>query len=358
MYIYIFIWLFLIGGVVNITQLYNIEKNENNIVVKRWISLMAVVLFFPVFWTACLGTPVNDVPIYIASYKLIPNTWQGMINYILKEDSGQGFIVLEWIIKCIFHGDVTAFRICLALIHSVPVIYIFRKYCEQYWIGIYLFVASACPMAWMMNGMRQFVAVVIIFSALPLMIRKEYMKVILLVILATTFHMSAIIMLPIVFIVQGKAWNKKTLIFIAVAIVAVFALNNNATLTDSLLQGTEYAGSISAMAAGGDDGVNPIRVLVSAVPMLLSFIERRIIREENNQLIHICVNMSIITVGLNLVAMVTSGILVGRLAIYTNLYGFLILPYLIRKGFTKESQKIVNIMLVILYFIYYLVEVQ
>lgn len=51
MYIYIFIWLFLIGGVVNITQLYNIEKNENNIVVKRWISLMAVVLFFPVFWT-------------------------------------------------------------------------------------------------------------------------------------------------------------------------------------------------------------------------------------------------------------------------------------------------------------------
>ena len=184
------------------------------------------------------------------------------------------------------------------------------------------------------------------------------MKVILLVILATTFHMSAIIMLPIVFIVQGKAWNKKTLIFIAVAIVAVFALNNNATLTDSLLQGTEYAGSISAMAAGGDDGVNPIRVLVSAVPMLLSFIERRIIREENNQLIHICVNMSIITVGLNLVAMVTSGILVGRLAIYTNLYGFLILPYLIRKGFTKESQKIVNIMLVILYFIYYLVEVQ
>lgn len=197
-------------------------------------------LFFPVFWTACMGTPVNDVPIYIASYKLISNTWQGMINYILKEDSGQGFIVLEWIIKCIFHGDVTAFRICLALIHSVPVIYIFRKYCEQYWIGIYLFVASACPMAWMMNGMRQFVAVVIIFSALPLMIRKEYMKVILLVILATTFHMSAIIMLPIVFIVQGKAWNKKTLIFIAVAIVAVFALNNNATLTDSLLQGTEY----------------------------------------------------------------------------------------------------------------------
>ena len=67
--------------------------------------------------------------------------------------------------------------------------------------------------------------------------------------------------------------------------------------------------------------------------------------------------MSIVTVGMNLVAMVTSGILAGRLAIYTNLYGFLIMPYLIRKGFTQESQKIVNLMLIICYFVYYCFEV-
>lgn len=356
MYIYIFVWLFFIGGLVSVIQPYIIEKNADGVTIKKWKLSWAFILFLPIFWTACMGTPVNDVPLYIMSYKLLPNTWKEIMIRIGEMDSGQGFVIMEWLIKMVFGGSVTAFRVCLALIHSIPIIYIFRKYCEQYWIGIYLFVASACPMAWMMNGMRQFIAVVIIFSALPIIIRKEYIKVLLLIIIAMTFHSSAIIMLPIVFIVQGKAWNKKTLIFIAMAIVAVFAFNNNATLADSMLQGTEYAGSISKMAAAGDDGVNPIRVLVSAVPMLLSFIERRAIRIENNQLIHTCVNMSIITVGLNLVAMVTSGILVGRLAIYTSLYGFLVMPYLIRKGFTKEFQKIVNVMLVILYFLYYLVE--
>ena len=358
MYIYIFVWLFLIGGLASIIQPYIYEKDANGVTIKKWKLSWAIILFLPIFWTACMGTPVNDVPLYIMSYKLLPDTWKEIMVYLGKTDSGHGFVIMEWLIKVVFGGSVTAFRVFLALIHSIPVIYIFRRYCEQYWIGIYLFVASACPMAWMMNGMRQFVAVVIVFSALPLMIRKEHMKVILLVILAATFHVSAIIMLPIVFIVQGKAWNKKTLIFILVAIVAMFALNNNTALADSLLQGTEYAGSMSELAAMGDDGVNPIRVLVSAVPMLLSFIERRSICEENDQFIHICVNMSTITVGLNLVAMVTSGILVGRLAIYTSLYGFLVFPYLIRKGFTKESQKIVNVILIILYFVYYSIEMR
>ena len=356
MYIYIFVWLFFIGGLVSVIQPYIFEKIADGVTIKKWKLSWAILLFLPIFWTACMGTPVNDVPLYIMSYKLLPNTWKEIMIRIGEMDSGQGFVIMEWLIKMVFGGSVTAFRVCLALIHSIPIIYIFRKYCEQYWIGIYLFVASACPMAWMMNGMRQFIAVVIIFSALPFIIRKEYIKVLLLIIIAVTIHSSAIIMLPIVFIVQGKAWNKKTLIFIVAAIVAVFVLNNNTALADTMLQGTEYAGSISEMAAMGDDGVNPIRVLVSAVPMLLSYMERKNIRVEKDQLIHTCVNLSIITVGLNLVAMVTSGILIGRLAIYTSLYGFLVLPYLIRKVFTKEFQKIINAMLVILYFIYYLVE--
>ena len=66
--------------------------------------------------------------------------------------------------------------------------------------------------------------------------------------------------------------------------------------------------------------------------------------------------MSVITVGLNLVAMVTSGILMGRMAIYTSLYSFIIMPYLIRNAFTKDSQKLVNILMIVLYFIYYCFE--
>ena len=136
----------------------------------------------------------------------------------------------------------------------------------------------------------------------------------------------------------------------------MFILSRNSALMDLLLGETEYAGAVTEMQKMGDDGVNPLRVLVSAVPALLVFVQWKHIRREENQVIHICVNMSIITVGLNLIAMVTSGILMGRMAIYTSLYSFIIMPYLIRNAFTRESRKLVNILMVMLYFVYYCFE--
>lgn len=38
---------------------------------------------------------------------------------------------------------------------------------------------------------------------------KKYVALIVIILLATTVHSSAFIMLPIIFVVQGKPWNKK-----------------------------------------------------------------------------------------------------------------------------------------------------
>ncbi len=182
------------------------------------------------------------------------------------------------------------------------------------------------------------------------------MKAIFIILLASTIHVTALCMLPIIFIVQGKVGNKRTMFFIVMAIIAMFILSKNPALMDTILGETEYAGAVTEMQRLGDDGVNPLRVLVTAVPVLLAFVQRRRILREENPVIHICVNMSIITVGFNLIAMVTSGILMGRMAIYTNLYSFIIMPYLIRNAFTKKSQKIVNMLMIVFYFIFYCFE--
>lgn len=352
---FIFIWLFFVGMMAKQLKLYKV-KNENGVMVKRWSWIGAVILFFPIFWLASMGPAINDIPTYLSSYKLIPSSFIEITQYLSTLESGQGFVILEWLIKIVFGNDSRAFRVIIALIHSIPIIYIFRKYSEDYWVAIYIFVASSVHFGWMMNGIRQFISVVIVFFALPYMIKKQYMKVIFLILLASTIHVTALFMLPAVFIAQGKAGNKKTMFFIVLSIIGMFILSRNPALMDLLLGETEYAGAVTEMQKMGDDGVNPLRVLVSAVPALLVFVQRKHIRREENQVIHICVNMSIITVGLNLIAMVTSGILMGRMAIYTSLYSFIIMPYLIRNAFTRESRKLVNILMVMFYFVYYCFE--
>lgn len=352
---FIFVWLFLLGLIAKQLKLYNIE-NKNGVLIKRWHWVSAIILFFPIFWLACMGPVVNDVSTYLVSYKLLPSSFSGLLQYLSTMDSGHGFVIFEWLLKLIFGNNLRAFRVMIALIHSIPIVYIFRKYSEDYWVAIYLFVASSFHIGWMMNGLRQFIAVVIIFFSLPYLIKKQYMKVSLFILLASTIHVTALFMFPVVFIVQGEAGNKKTMFFIGMAIIAMFVLSKNPALMDMFLGETEFAGAVTTMQNMGDDGVNPLRVLVSAVPVLLILVQRNHLHQEENSLVHICANMSIITLGLNLIAMVTSGILLGRMAIYTNLYSFIIMPYLIRNAFTRESQRLVNILMIVFYFIFYCFE--
>lgn len=355
-YLFIFVWLiimFLVRNQINVMTLTNVLGVEEY----RVGILFAAVTFFPIFWLASQGIPQSDTWLYLSMFDDLPNTVSGLIQTVAIKETGKGFVAFECIIKILFGDNRTAFRTILGLLHSIPFILVCRKYSEDYLLTVFLFVASGCHTGWMMNGLRQYAAVMIIFAATTLMLNKKYIPVVLLILLASTFHTSALIMLPVVFIVQGKAWNWKTIVILVIAIIAMYAFSTNTGLFDSMLEGTEYAGTEVAMKAAGDDGTNPIRVLVNAVPALLAFLGRKNMQEENNQVVNMCVNMSVITVGVYLISIVTSGIMVGRLPIYMSLYNFILLPYEINHFFTKDSARVLRMLTIGFYMLYYYVEV-
>lgn len=351
LYYFIFVWIFfvaLLSQYVNVT--YIVDEQE---CICRWKLVYATVVFVPVIYLVAFTAPRSDTVLYMVLYQGINTSGKGLMELLAAQESGKGFIVFQWIVKNIFSNE-SAFRLILALLHSIPVLYVFRKYSCDYLMSLYLFVASGCHIAWMMNGLRQFLAVSIIMAATPLMLKRKYVPLIGVILLAATVHSSALIMIPIIFIVQGKAWNKKTLLFIGVTIVLTYVFGRYTGLLDTLLVGTEYEGVMSSAAAMGDDGTNPIRVLVNSVPMIMTLFGKKILDEDNNPLINMCTNMSVITFGLYLVSMTTSGIMLGRLPIYTSLYSYILLPYVIRKVFDKQSERLFKMLMVVLYFLYYL----
>lgn len=355
-YNFIYVWLFLFAIMSNFMNM-TVQESVQGRNVRRWNIVAAVVVFLPIFLLASLGTPESDTPLYIEIFKGITQSWNELLKKLSSEPSGQGFIIFQFFVKKLFGNNVTAFRLVLAAIHSLPVILIFRKYSDNYWMSIFLFVASACHISWMMNGLRQFMAVVIIFAATPLLCRKNYIQMIVVIFLASTIHISAWIMLPVIFIVQGKAWNTRTIFAIVASLIAMYIFDRYTGTFDALLIGTEFEGAVNEWKVMGDDGTNPIRVLVNAIPMILSFLGQKYIRNEKSPILNICTNMSVITTGIYLVSMVTSGIMIGRLPIYTSLYNFILLPKLIPLMFTKNSSRIVTILMCGCYIVYYLIEV-
>ena len=82
-------------------------------------------------------------------------------------------------------------------------------------------------------------------------------------------------------------------------------------------------------------GSSPIRILINAIPVVIAFFGRKQIALANNRLINMCVNMSMVTVIVYIVASMTSGIMTGRLPGYTMLFNFLLYPYLLNKVFNE-----------------------
>lgn len=343
-YWWLLIWPFLGGAIFS-----NMPKRRELVagqMVERWQPLYAFLLVLPfIIWAGFRGW-VADTPLYRAGFIRASSNLADIPALFTGEVKDPGYDVLVIILKLFLGDQDKLFFLLIASFQMICMMIVFRKYSESYWICIFLFIASSGYMAWMMNGMRQFIAVTAIFACFDWMIQKKYGPLITVILLASSIHQSALIMLPIVFMVQGEAWNMKTVFMLGITAVIMVFTDRFLPILDDLLQNTQYDGAVNNMT---DDGANAIRVLVESMPTLLSLLGLKYVRQANNLVVNICVNYSIFTMAIYLVAMVTSGIYIGRLPIYTSLYGYIIMPWLINRIFEKKSAQLITYMMVVLY---------
>lgn len=328
------------------TQRYEIVTTRPE---RRYKPFFAFLIFLPIIIMAVFGRERSDTYLYIIMFRDLPEGISAGWNYFILSSS-KGFVLLGLLIKQIFGANETVYRMTIALVHSIPIVFILRKHSESYIFSVYLFIASTMHLAWMMNGLRQFMAVTIIFATTPWIIQKKYIPTILVILLAATFHTTALVMIPIIFIVQGKVWNWKTILFCFIIVGATYFFSQNTEAFDSVAEAAGY--SLNEAKAWGDDGTNPIRVLVNSIPMILAFVFRHRLRIDNNPVMNVCTNMSVITTGLYLLSMVTSGIMVGRMPIYTSLFNLILLPHLIKTCFSEKPRRTMTICAIGFYLLY------
>lgn len=353
-YIFIPVWIGVCGlfSAASGGKLYKTEKilDQN---VQRMQVWFAVLAFAPIVYFAATRGFFADTTAYIIGFLESPSSFSELPEYCKELQKDKGYYILAALIHIVFKDNYVVYLFIIALIQSISLIAVFRKYSTNYLFSILLFVLSTDYISWMYNGIRQFTAVALVFAASSLMIKKRYTSVILVVLFASLFHQSALIMIPLIFLSYGRAWNKKTIFFILVALIAVFFVDSFTDILDSSLQDTQYKNVVSDYTSFNDDGTNPLRVLVYSVPAIISFFCRKYIRESDDKIINFCTNMSIISTGIYLVSMVTSGIFIGRIPIYCSLYSYILLPWEIQTLFSKNSKLLIYLLSIIFYSLFY-----
>lgn len=352
-YLVILIWPAVIAGLSNImgnkSRLKILNRYEY-----RYNLLFLIIAVIPlIYYTANRNFYFGDTSSYAFMFNQMPTQTDGLEAYMSTVQKDELFYYVSAVIRIFITENYITYFGILAVFHILVLIIVYRKYSESAFLSLFLFLASTDYISWMYNGIRQFTAVCLTFLCFGLILKKKYIPAIIIIAFASFFHGSALVVIPFIFIAQGKAWNKRTILFIFGIIIAVVFLEEFTNILDTALEDTQYTNVVSDWQNSDDDGTNIIRVLVYCIPAILSIFGRRIIISENNAVINLCTNMSIASAGIYIISMFTSGIFIGRLPIYFSLYSYILLPWEIKNIFPKDVGKVITAIMVTAYVGFY-----
>lgn len=318
--------------------------------------LFALAAFAPLIYCAATRPlSFGDTDAYRRMYELVPVNLSGFLHQISENSKDVGFSWLEYFCKTVMGLDYRGFFWLIALFQGIVLAWVYRKYSSDCLISFLLFFASTDYVSWMDNGMRQFIAVCMLFACSKWLFNGDY-RYLIVCLIASLIHQSALMMAVVFFAVRGEVWNKRMIVIFVLSTLVLFFANEFTDLLNDTLEGSQYANVVIDWKDFNDDGTNPLRVLIYSIPSLITLLSLKRIRWMANPYIKTCCNLSLLGTSLYIVSMFTSGIFIGRLPIFVTLYSYILLPWQIRNCFTKESIPLVKAVLAAVYLVIFLLQ--
>lgn len=223
----------------------------------QWLTAIVMVTFALI---AGLRNNIGDTVFYIHSYRISNFTWA---EVMAEKDIGFG--ILQMILKSITDNPQPLIFIT-ALVTNVLIVYVLYKYSKLFELSVYIYITSGLYIV-SMNGIRQFLASAIVFAATKYLFEGNWKKYFLVVVFASFFHGSALILIPIYYIVRRKAWTSSTIVLLAGSVILIVGYSVISNAIFSAIADTHY----SEYQNFQEGGANIIRVAISAVPLVFAF---------------------------------------------------------------------------------------
>jgi len=244
-------------------------KSEYDIEKDRYIkkdSIVWTILTFCFVIFIGLRFRMNDTETYIDMYEQLDKSvplFEG-IDWNLGKNPGF-WIVNRILIKLGFSSQ------SFILFYTVIIVGLYqwfiRKYTDNLCVSVVLFLFTGCY-SFCGSAIKQCVAVVLCLVAIDFCIKKKWVLFFLFVFIASTFHPYALLYLVVPFLVF-RPWGWQTYVLLIVFGIVGIALQS---LVGSIVNITTMIGEEFTESSFTNEGVNPLRVVVSSIPLLVSFV--------------------------------------------------------------------------------------
>lgn len=292
----------------------------------------------------------NDTWVYKGEYKDVSAISFGFLKRLdWSLGSNPGYHITMAVLKSL--GVSTQSEIMFFAFVTIIIIYWFiRKYSDDLLFSFYLlFVLTYTNV---ISAVKQTLATAFCLIAVDRYFSGKKVKFALWILIAMLFHPYAVMYFIVPFL-SFKPWTKKTwfllISFMLFGVSLQFLAGRIISLTAFI--GEEYTVEELNLA-----GINPFRVLVSCVPIFISFLYRKRIDErfttgEENTIL----NLTMLNGALTFVGLFGTALLLGRIANYFIYFQALAIPSLV-KYFDKRYRWIIKILAVIAYFGFFAYE--
>lgn len=233
----------------------------------------------------------------------------------------------------------------IAIIINVLIIKSLLENAEKFELSVYLYITTFAFYS-TFNGLRQWIASAIIFSGFKYLKSNQWRQFYIITVLASLFHASALIMIPVYHITRGKFKSFKNIVMVFIFLAITLFYNGFLDGFFEVIGDTQYSEYTTIISASGE-GVSILRFLVYLVPIIVSFLFYKNI--SNKEDLDYILNISLI--GMLIMMVSLRHWIFARFSIYFDLYYILLIPKLTTIS-DKKGNRLIYYIIVICYFVY------
>lgn len=298
-------------------QSISIGFKKNSISLLLFLLLYILLIFF-----AGLRTRYNDTVTYMNTFRYFNISTFKITSFL----GYGGFEIYQFLIKKYISDNVQVFIFISAIITTSLYVFFIIKHSKTFKASMFIYLTGSYVFA--MAGMKQAFAMGISLYVIEAYLDNKKIKAVILLILAMSFHPYIICLLIIPFLTK-RVWDKNTVVIIIAFICC-------SILIEPLLNIISFIGKEYSMSELTSHTINPIRVFVESIPVVLSLVFRdRINKNCNNPYLILGLNMMIVSFLFVSLSLFFSPIYFARIGNYFDVLSPIVIPILLHNVFAR-----------------------
>ena len=188
-----------------------------------------------------------------------------------------GIVIVARIANLIYPDYATWFFI-MSMLTVLTAFIVIKKYSVDIPSSIMLYVFLGC-WHFSFNLVKQCAASGILLLGFSFLSKRKLAKWVIICIIASSFHVTALLMIPVYFLMNGQMNRKKLIIFAVIGIIVMFGYDYLFSIANMIKMGR---GIISLSSDTRNSSVNILRVIVNCSPSLLFILYKKIYDYEDS----------------------------------------------------------------------------